>query len=415
LLNNNFIVLKKINLSILILLTFFSFGSLAQIQCTTDVTINEGNSITVCEGDGTSISAASGFVSYAWTGPSTESTQSITPPTSGQYIVAGIDAVGCISTDTIQVAVNITPTANIISSEGAIICPTTGTTLSTDVSFSSYDWGNGNLDPTFSVYSPGNYSVNFIDGKGCSGSANIIITSPSFTLTSSELSACGGTGISLQATGGTSYAWSTGEFGNSIVVDPSVTTNYSVAITAGSCVENLLLQVEPVEPLDYYLEDTIYIHANDNVFLNGPPGFSTYSWSPTNQIDNPQSQGVVFSGTESQDITVVATHSSGCTLTATTTVIVVELTIPNGFSPNGDDFNQTFVIPEIITENYKAKVSIWNRWGELVLDDPNYLNTWEGKCETDLCLGNQNLPEGTYFYNIDINDITFKGYVTIKR
>ena len=408
-------VLKKLSLFIFTLLTSYSFESVAQIQCITDVSIVEGNSIIICEGTGTSINGIAGFASYAWTGPLTASTQSIIPTASGQYILAAIDGVGCISIDTIQVAVNPAPIPNIVSSEGAIICPSTGTTLSTDTPFTSYDWGNGETNPTFSVSDAGTYTVNVLDAKGCSGSANIIITSPNFSLTSSELSACGGTGISLQATGGTSYAWSTGEFGNSIVIDPSVTTNYSVAITVGSCTENLSLQVEPVVPLDYYLEDTIYVHENDNVFLNGPPGFSSYSWSPTNQLDNPQTQGVVFSGTESQIVTVVATHSSGCTLTATTVVIVVKLTIPNGFSPNDDIYNQAFVIPEIISNNYDAKIIVWNRWGEIVLDDSRYLNTWQGTCKADLCLGNEALPEGTYFYNIDIHGITFKGYITLKR
>tara|TARA_B110000285_G_C15133599_1_gene625340 strand:- start:1325 stop:2572 length:1248 start_codon:yes stop_codon:yes gene_type:complete len=410
-----FFVLKRFGLYILGLLTSFSFDCVAQVQCANDVTIVEGESITMCGNTLVSISGSAGFVSYSWTGASTGSFQTITPSASGQYVLSAVDGLGCISIDTIIVVVNPLPTPNIISSEGVIICPSTGTTLSTSVPFTSYDWGSGNTNPTLSVSSPGTYNVSVIDDKGCTGSSNIIITSPNFSLTAAELSGCEGTGILLQASGGTSYAWSTGEFGSSIVITPNATTNYSVAITVATCTENLSLEVAPIVPVEFSLPDTIYIHENDNIYINGPAGFNTYNWSPSNQLNNPNSQGVVFSGTESQSITIVATHPTGCTLTATTVVIVVGLTIPNGFSPNGDLFNQAFVIPEIISENYNAKVTVWNRWGDIVLDDSKYLNTWEGTCEADLCLGDRALPEGTYFYNVDIHGVTFKGYITLKR
>ena len=58
---------------------------------------------------------------------------------------------------------------------------------------------------------------------------------------------------------------------------------------------------------------------------------------------------------------------------------------------------------------------IFNRWGEIVFESKNYQNDWGGTCETDLCMGNRILPEGTYFYLLDVQGITFKGYVTIKK
>lgn len=393
----------------------FGMSVFSQVQCATDVTILEGGSFSLCENENVSINGSAGFDTYTWSGPVNTVAQSITPTTAGLYVLSAIDGIGCVSTDTIDVTVNPAPVPNIISSEGAIICPSTGTTLSTDVPFDAYNWGGGNVDPTFFVSTEGTYTVTVTDGKGCIGTGNFNITVPNFGITSSSTSACGGTATTLQATGGTSYIWSTGEFGSAIIVDPSESTNYSVAITAGACSEAVSIQVEPGTGLEFSLPDTIYLYENENVYLAGPTGFNSFNWYPSDQLDNENAQGVNFSGTESQNITMQATHISGCSITETVVIIVVGLTIPNGFSPNDDPYNQTFVIPEITSENYDTQLTVYNRWGEIVFDDPHYLNTWEGTCEAELCMGNSGLPEGTYFYNVDVQGVTFKGYLTLKR
>jgi gliding motility-associated-like protein len=161
------------------------------------------------------------------------------------------------------------------------------------------------------------------------------------------------------------------------------------------------------------MPDTVYVGAGDAIFINGPEGFQTYLWTPSNQINNQFSQGVTFIGTQSQTLVVEATHSDGCVITDSFVVIVVELTIPNGFSPNSDGKNDVFRIPQL--DDYPGSFSVWNRWGDLVLDDPNYQNTWDGTCQTATCIGSGDLPEGTYFYLVDVEGITFSGYITLKR
>ncbi len=398
-------------------LTFllFTLSAKAQVQCTIDVTINEGTTITLCENGGGTISGANGFTSYAWSGPETLSGQIVTPNFSGQYILAATDATNCVSLDTIQVNLTPAPTPTIVSSEGSFICPATGTTLSTSTPFSSYDWGNGNIGATLFVYQAGTNTVTVTDATGCTGTASIVINTFNFGISSSAVSGCSGTDIAITATGGTSYAWSTGEFGNTIVVNPSSPTNYSVQITAGSCTENLSITVNPIEIEPFVMPDTIYVGVQDPTFIAGPTGYSSYLWSPSNQLDVATNAGVNFSGDSTQMITVEATHSSGCVLTDSVLVIVVDLSIPSGFSPNDDGVNDLFEIKELVTENYTANVMIWNRWGEVVLDIEDYQNDWNGECKGTICAGNGPLPEGTYFYHIDVYGVTFKGYTTIKR
>ncbi len=84
----------------------------------------------------------------------------------------------------------------------------------------------------------------------------------------------------------------------------------------------------------------------------------------------------------------------------------------NGFSPNGDDINDTWTIPMLI--NYpKNTVVIINRWGNEVWKADNYNNinvVFKGQNMN----GNE-LPDGTYYYIIKYNSTEKRGWVFIKR
>ena len=56
---------------------------------------------------------------------------------------------------------------------------------------------------------------------------------------------CSGTPVTLTATGGASYIWSTGEIGSAIVVTPAVSTHYEVIVKDASevAIDTLTLDV----------------------------------------------------------------------------------------------------------------------------------------------------------------------------
>ena len=393
--------------------TFLTQSIIAQVQCAVDVQINEGATITMCESNPQTISGSNGFVNYAWTGPETQVSQTITPNFSGQYVLSALDGTGCVSNDTIIVTIVPNPSEAILSSEGNPICAGTGTTLSLGNPYASYSWTGGVTTPTLFASGSGTYDVTFTDATGCSGSSTIVLTESTFTLSGSESSLCTGGAVTLTASGGESYVWSTGEVGSTIVVNPSSTTLYSVVVVLGSCSQTLSTTVTPAEVSENNMPDTIYVGSGQSQFVTGPSGFDSYIWSPDNQINNPFGAGVTFTGTMSQTLVVEATHADGCVLTDSVRVIVVNLTIPNGFSPNSDGLNDVFRIPEL--DEYPGAFTVWNRWGDLVLDDPSYQNTWDGTCQTAACIGSGQLPQGTYFYQVDVEGIKFTGYITLKR
>ena len=94
----------------------------------------------------------------------------------------------------------------------------------------------------------------------------------------------------------------------------------------------------------------------------------------------------------------------------------IPLNIPEGFSPNNDGIDDTWIIRRPIG----TKVSVWviNRWGNEVYKNMNYNNDWRGKGIGNI-LG-EDLPEGTYYYIVHGTDLNGKlqklaGSLTIKR
>ncbi len=91
--------------------------------------------------------------------------------------------------------------------------------------------------------------------------------------------------------------------------------------------------------------------------------------------------------------------------------VIIELKsifVPEGFSPNNDGINDFFVINNI-PEN--IKLSVFNRWGNLVFEKYPYDNSWNGKD-----LNNEDLPNDTYFYVLQKKDKVIKhGYIILKR
>lgn len=95
----------------------------------------------------------------------------------------------------------------------------------------------------------------------------------------------------------------------------------------------------------------------------------------------------------------------------------INFNIPQFISPNGDNQNDLWIIENI--ELYpQSRVQVFNRWGGLVYEMENYDNSWDGKSnQSNLKLGNDYLPSGTYYYVIDKGDgeNTYTGYLYLRK
>ena len=95
------------------------------------------------------------------------------------------------------------------------------------------------------------------------------------------------------------------------------------------------------------------------------------------------------------------------------------LVIYEGFSPNADGRNEAWVIEGI--ERYPNNtVQIYNRWGNKIHEIRGYNNNdraWGSEASIGLVVGSTKVPDGTYFYLIDLGDGSppRKGFVTVHR
>ena len=114
--------------------------------------------------------------------------------------------------------------------------------------------------------------------------------------------------------------------------------------------------------------------------------------------------------------TLVAYNNANVCSSSDAVTIIVEkrIVIPNVITVNGDGTNDTWDIANI--ENFPdVEILIYNRWGNLVWKSSGYPKQWDG---TNYRNG-EVLPDGTYFYIIDLHSAKVKesytGWVQIVK
>jgi gliding motility-associated-like protein len=125
-----------------------------------------------------------------------------------------------------------------------------------------------------------------------------------------------------------------------------------------------------------------------------------------------------YKGTESFTYRVCDIDDE-CDIAVVTVTVIVDpnkkVEIPEAFSPNGDNKNDTFEVQNIEFFQ-KVTLHVYNRWGNLVYKSENYKNDWDGTSNVSMAIGSK-LPDGTYYYLLEIKDTgkLYKGSVFIKR
>ncbi|GEM_PF-1961820 len=107
-------------------------------------------------------------------------------------------------------------------------------------------------------------------------------------------------------------------------------------------------------------------------------------------------------------------NSNGCdTATVTIYLACVDIVIFTAVSPNRDGQNDVFYIAGI-EEFPQSKLTIYNRWGNIVYQVTNYQNDWTGTWKNS-----QELPDGSYFYELELNEPNdnrmFRGFLELHR
>ena len=138
--------------------------------------------------------------------------------------------------------------------------------------------------------------------------------------------------------------------------------------------------------------------------VSDPNDLFGYTWFLQNELVGVYSNPTYFfdeSGTF--DLELAVTDQYGCTYSTTEQVLLQNALniegfyVPNVFSPNGDPYNNTFLIPSAVSACLNYEVDIFNRWGQLVYSMTPATAAFAGNDEN----GNP-LPEGVYYYTMEI-------------
>jgi gliding motility-associated-like protein len=225
------------------------------------------------------------------------------------------------------------------------------------------------------------------------------------------------------------FTWTPTTFlNNSLVKNPVIVPKNNIAYfvkaesSQTTCYSYDTLAVNVNEPIANFnastksgLNPLPVIFNNRSVPLN-----ATYFWDfgnlETSDQLNPE---ILYIKAGRYQVKLLIIDSIGCQDSAFTEIIVFDsliLTIPNVFTPNGDDINDLFNIVISDTNQISAiRSTIWNRWGGLVYEsDDIYGKGWDGTYMGKDC------SDGVYVYVFNIttnNNKSFKlnGTVTLLR
>ncbi len=185
------------------------------------------------------------------------------------------------------------------------------------------------------------------------------------------------------------YTWSNGATTEDLVDIPGGT--YYVTVSDVRECEVLIdsITVETFDPVDVTLGITIngmFTAGNEFEVTSDPLTLGVESnfpidmimWSPPDGLDDPTSTMPVALPEETTTYTVTITTPEGCMASDTIRVIADPgtITVPTGFTPNGDGTNDNFY-PVINGNAEVLGLTVWNRWGEKVYDNPNPPG-WDG-------------------------------------
>jgi hypothetical protein len=231
------------------------------------------------------VTANTGTSTYSYLWENGQTTPSITVNQPGIYGVTVTDTKsGCESYQNI-ILDDTTKTIVATSSGDTEICSGESVTLSA-FGGTEFFWENTGETTQNITVSPTSTTVYrfTVTENGCSAQGQLTVTvfqQPVATVTP-DMTIFAGESRELTASGGSSYEWSTGETGETITVNPSVTTTYTVTVYNGNCSSTAQVTVTVVTPPDVIANagNDIVICNGDNVILSvNEVSGATYLWS----------------------------------------------------------------------------------------------------------------------------------------
>ena len=359
---------------------------------------------------------ASGTGTYSWTGGSTN--DSIFVSSGGTYSVSASNSCGS-ATDNITINELPLPVAT-ISAVGTTFC-IGDSILLTGAGGTNYLWQpSAASTSSISATTSGTYTLTASNSCG-NDTATITVSTanpPTANITTGSPTICLGDSSALNASGGGTYLWSTGETTNSITA--TIEGSYWV-LTSNMCGSDTAFVNINVDSVMAFFTNDIYTGTYPLTvnFTNGSSSnASGFFWDfgdgttasgtfPANTFQEPGTYVVTLS----------VTNSSGCTDTYSITIVVLEnpsvLVVPNVFSPNNDGQNDLFFVTGTYIQDFQC--AIYDRWGLKMVNLSSITDRWDGRTAAGVLA-----TDGTYYYiikatGLDKKDYSTKGFIQLVK
>ncbi len=415
------------------------------------------NNIGICETDTASIllnmdnNYNTNNLTYTWTGPNgfTANTQGIyfNPITSyynGLYNVIVTDTLtGCVNTGSTSVNVNDLPFSNISNvfeaeytvceNDDLIIEP-----LANNNTNYNYTWTHNGVvvsNDSLLSFTPlstnnvGNYNVSVVDtSTTCSNnwSFDIYLQSIDSLNLDSNYVICKDEEIIFDLSNYDSVnvngAWENNNLSNYIIPGPGT---YNIVGLNGGCASNqasVIVSNNTTTYTTYHNINNSLCYGDDFEFGILSPDNYTINWSGVNNYSSSYNENTIYNinteniGTYNYNVV----FDNGCAVNGS-----IELPIPHKscfeipaiITPNNDGLNDYWIIDFLILYP-NHELSIYNRWGTKVYSASPYENEFNGYANRGLLKDNNPLPNGTYFYVIELGDDkneVMKGYLEIQK
>jgi gliding motility-associated-like protein len=385
---------------------------------------------------------------------STDWDPTITFPGVGEYLGELRLNVGTDCGDTAFIKVNVYPdiTADFsFEYDTCVAGPVAFTDLSTTGSCCMTDWdwsfGEGGVsrrqNPVYNYRVPGNLPVTLTvqDTNQCVASVtknlsyfpvpNLIVIAPS------DFTGCAPAEIffdnlSFPVDSTYDINWSFGDGGSSTEISPyhtyenpgQFTVDVSIISPIGCETDTTfgdLISILPAPQAGFSFTPEEPSNIQPRVFFQDESsGAIAWRWDfGTNFNSNLPSPAYTFPDTGRYVVSQIVTHPSGCQDTARATIDIfpeVRYFLPNAFTPNNDAKNDIYVGEGLMEGATNFRMTIWNRWGELVFESRDPDQGWNGR---KLNVGADS-PNGVYVVLVSYFEprgdlIELKGYATLIR
>ena len=396
--------------------------------------ISAGSDIQICIGDTTQLLVTGGDT-YLWTPETglsndTSSNPTVTINDTTEYIVTGTDINGCINSDTISVIIN--PFPNVSAGNDINICIGETTQL-TATGGESYNWTNGLFLDDNLIFNPNatpdttmEFIVTVTDSNTCINTDSVIVSV--FIIEAiSDQSICLEDSVQLDVFGsiGNAYTWTPSTY----LSDPNIANPYSTAqediiyyvsvsdVQGCSDQDSVVITVLSIPTASFTPEIEAGCEGVVVKFTNTSIDGFSFDWLfGDGGTTTDESPTYAFPYGEDFTATLTVTNTNGCIDNSTFSGTALDfddyfdIFIPNVFTPNGDGENDIFAVEVAGELNKCSDLKIYNRWGQIIFISTGGNTKWDGHTNVG-----QAVPEGTYFFVVEINGIMKSGSVAVFR